>query len=95
MAVYEERELIMAREDDWHFEAGDFVIPKETDIGRQFLHGANPEILEEGSPAIIFQGKLKPLQNTNTEKTGPPELLLRISKDKAIELAHRILKEWE
>ena len=95
MAVYEERELIMAREDDWYFEADDFVIPEEIDIGRQFLHGANPEILEEGSPTIIFQGKLTPLQSANTEKTGPPELVIRISRDKVIELAHKIREEWE
>lgn len=87
MPAYEERTPTMAREDDWCFEADDCNIVIETSMGRQFLH--------EEPAAIIFSGTLTSFKNTNTEKTGPPELLLRMSRDKAIALAHQILKEWE
>lgn len=79
--------MAVAREDDWYFEADDFKIPVEVRMGRQFLH--------DERPTIIFQGKLTPFQNANTEKTSPPELVLRISKDKVIELANKIREEWE
>ena len=44
---------------------------------------------------IILSGEMTTFNNANTENTDPPGLFLSLSKEKAIELAHAILEEWE
>ena len=77
----------MTNKDDWDFKVEDFKIVIEQHLGRQFLH--------EADSTIMFSGEMTTFTNANTENSDPPGLLFRISRDKAIELAHRILAEWE
>ena len=77
----------MTNKDDWDFKVDDFKIVIEQHLGRQFLH--------EADSTIMFSGEMTTLTNANTENSDPPGLLVRISRDKAIKLAYRILAEWE
>ena len=70
---------------DWCFEVEDFKIVVGQSLGRQVLH--------EADPVITFSGRRLPV--VDAEGGSPPDLGIVLSKEKAIELAHRILEEWE